>query len=200
MVHDAKAASRRRPAGCGVVLVAGTGSIAYGRDARGREGRAGGWGYLVGDEGSVVWIGTEGLRAASYDADGRGPSTLVTARLLEELGVADFQDVLPFLYGRPHPAPAIVAAARAVARASAEGDTVAARIIEQGTGSRRWRRSSRGRSTSRTGGVIAGGAFPQVRALGPALRAETGVATATVEPHENRRSAQPGSRRRSRGM
>ena len=66
VTHDAKAALYAgNPAGCGVVLISGTGSIAYGRNDQGTEARCGGWGYLVGDEGSAVWIGQEGLRAAS---------------------------------------------------------------------------------------------------------------------------------------
>ena len=73
VTHDAKAALYAgNPAGCGVVLISGTGSIAYGRNDQGTEARCGGWGYLVGDEGSAVWIGREGLRAASYDHDRRG--------------------------------------------------------------------------------------------------------------------------------
>src|SRR6185295_15070940 len=53
---------RRSPKRCGVVLIAGTGSIAYGRNEEGEEDRAGGWGYLIGDEGSAVWCGLEALR------------------------------------------------------------------------------------------------------------------------------------------
>ncbi|TME27236.1 MAG: hypothetical protein E6I64_07075 [Chloroflexi bacterium] len=57
------------PAGCGVVLISGTGSIAFGRNEEGEERRSGGWGYLIGDEGSAVWLGLEGLRAAAHHAD-----------------------------------------------------------------------------------------------------------------------------------
>src|SRR5207247_7094150 len=49
----------------GVVLVGGTGSVAYGRNAAGRGARAGGWGYLAGDEGSAYWIGREALAAVA---------------------------------------------------------------------------------------------------------------------------------------
>ena len=54
----------------GVVVVAGTGSIAYGRDAAGRAARAGGWGYLLGDEGGGFWIGRAALSAVVRQFDG----------------------------------------------------------------------------------------------------------------------------------
>src|SRR5256885_8125091 len=72
VTHDAKAALYGgNPAGCGVVLISGTGSIAYGRNDQGDEARCGGWGYLVGGEGSAGWIGEEGLPAAADDHDRR---------------------------------------------------------------------------------------------------------------------------------
>src|SRR5438876_4406606 len=133
VTHDAKAALYAgNPAGCGVVLISGTGSISYGRNDQGIEARCGGWGYLVGDEGSAVWIGQEGLRAASYDHDGRGSPTQITHHLFDDLGVTDFNGVLPQLYGKPHPAPAILASTRAVARAFAEGDAIAVNIVQRG--------------------------------------------------------------------
>jgi len=64
-------------AGPGVVVIAGTGSIAYGRDAHGNTARAGGWGFAIGDEGSAHWIGREAVRAVLQVADrtqGRTPS------------------------------------------------------------------------------------------------------------------------------
>src|SRR5439155_299697 len=73
VTHDAIAALYAgNPAGCGVVLISGTGSIAFGRNLAGEERRAGGWGHLIGDEGSAVWIGLEGLRASAHHTDGRG--------------------------------------------------------------------------------------------------------------------------------
>src|SRR5438093_5806882 len=85
------------PVGCGVVLIAGTGSIAFGRNEEGEERRAGGWGHLIGDEGSAVWLGLEGLRAVAHDVDGRGAATAITPLLFQELGVGEFGDVLPHL-------------------------------------------------------------------------------------------------------
>src|SRR5512138_90050 len=71
----------------GIVVVSGTGSIAYGRNARGEAARAGGWGYVLGDEGSGYWIGRHALRAVVRHADGRGRETSLTPRLLRHFGL-----------------------------------------------------------------------------------------------------------------
>ena len=72
----------------GVVVIAGTGSIAYGRNAQNQAARAGGWGYMLGDEGSGYWIGRAALRAVLREADRRGPETQLTGLLLNYYGVA----------------------------------------------------------------------------------------------------------------
>ena len=71
----------------GIVIVAGTGSIAYGCDRDGTAARAGGWGYVLGDEGSGYWIGRLALRAIAREADGRGQPTSLTPRVLAHFGV-----------------------------------------------------------------------------------------------------------------
>ncbi len=70
------------PDGWGVGVVSGTGSIAYGRGPDGREARAGGWGYLIGDEGSGYAIGRAALQAVAQAADGRAEPTSLTAKIL----------------------------------------------------------------------------------------------------------------------
>ena len=70
----------------GIVVIAGTGSGAVGRDAAGRNARAGGHGYLLGDEGSGYWIGREAVRAALRAADGTGPPTVLAALVQEAFG------------------------------------------------------------------------------------------------------------------
>lgn len=79
------------PEGWGVGLIAGTGSIAVGRAADGRKARAGGWGHLIGDEGSAYAVVLEALRLAARRADGREPvrglASPLTDRLCEALGV-----------------------------------------------------------------------------------------------------------------
>jgi glucosamine kinase len=64
--------------GPGIVVIAGTGSGAAGRDAGGRSVRVGGHGFLLGDEGGGYWIGREAVRAALRAADGTGPPTALT--------------------------------------------------------------------------------------------------------------------------
>src|SRR5712692_5651457 len=78
----------------GIVVIAGTGSIAYGRNAAGEAARAGGWGHMIGDEGSGYWIGRESLAAVMRAGDGRGPETGLTAEILSHFNV-DEESRLP---------------------------------------------------------------------------------------------------------
>ena len=61
--------------GPGIVVICGTGSICYGRNDAAEAARSGGWGYILGDEGSGYWIGRGALAAVVRHADGRGPAT-----------------------------------------------------------------------------------------------------------------------------
>src|SRR5688572_12306128 len=75
--------------GPGVVVIAGTGSIAYGRNADDTAARSGGWGYLLGDEGGGIWIGRSALSAVVRQFDGRGPVTLLTGLVLEHMRLSE---------------------------------------------------------------------------------------------------------------
>jgi N-acetylglucosamine kinase-like BadF-type ATPase len=116
----------------GVVIICGTGSIAYGRNAREQAARAGGWGHLLGDEGSGYWIGRRALRAVARAADGRGPATALTPRLLAHFAVAQPSDLVYEVYDRPLRHHALAQLARLVQQARDEGDEVATQILEQG--------------------------------------------------------------------
>ena len=82
--------------GSGVIVIAGTGSIAYGRDKTGKTVRAGGWGFEIGDEGSAHWIGREAvrcvLRASDRDGDQAAASALAKA-LCKMWGVSSLLDL-----------------------------------------------------------------------------------------------------------
>jgi N-acetylglucosamine kinase-like BadF-type ATPase len=117
------------PGGAGTVLIAGTGSIAYGRDRDGRGARAGGWGYVLGDEGSGYWLGRLALRAVVRAADGRGMETALTPRVLRHYAVERPRDLVRKIYeGGTHPG-AIAALAREVGAAADEGDPTALHLI-----------------------------------------------------------------------
>jgi N-acetylglucosamine kinase-like BadF-type ATPase len=113
----------------GVVVIAGTGSISYGRNDRNQAARAGGWGYVLGDEGSGYWIGRAALRAVLREADRRGPETRLTGLLLKYYGVAKAQDLIHQVYHGSLRPSAIAAVAQCVQSAFTDGDAVAIGIL-----------------------------------------------------------------------
>lgn len=112
----------------GVVIVSGTGSIAYGRNADGQAARSGGWGYVLGDEGSGYWIGRAALRAVLRAADHRGPETLLTGMLLKHFHVAHPQSLLHAVY-HTNMSPAAIGALASCVQAAARQEDVAASSI-----------------------------------------------------------------------
>src|SRR5581483_3623961 len=80
--------------GPGILVNAGTGSIAYARDPAGRLHRAGGYGWQLGDEGGGYWLGRRALEAAARAQDGRGEGSTLLARLLGALGLQHFDDLI----------------------------------------------------------------------------------------------------------
>ena len=82
----------------GVIVISGTGAIAYGINANGREARASGWGYLLGDEGSGYDIAIKGLRAIARAADGRGDQTKLTDRILNKLALNEPSELIRWVH------------------------------------------------------------------------------------------------------
>jgi N-acetylglucosamine kinase-like BadF-type ATPase len=115
----------------GIVMIAGTGSIVYGRNANGEAARAGGWGHMIGDEGSGYWIGREALSAVMRAGDGRGPETQLTAEILQHFDVTDVSRLPRIVYDRAQPRMAVAALGPLVQRVSEHGDAVATRILER---------------------------------------------------------------------
>ena len=89
VVHDSRLLLAAGRASTGVAVIAGTGSAAWGRNAGGDEARAGGWGYLLGDEGSGYWLGREAVRYSLRRMNQGLPVDGLTAALLESCGVDD---------------------------------------------------------------------------------------------------------------
>lgn len=82
----------------GVIIIAGTGSIVYGMDATGREAQAGGWGHLLGDEGSGYDIARRALQAVVRAADGRGDPTLLSSLMLDALELSQPRNLIPWMH------------------------------------------------------------------------------------------------------
>ena len=117
----------------GVAIIAGSGSIVLGRDATGRTTRAGGWGHLIGDEGSGYEIGRAALQAAARAADGRGPATALLDAFLRHWNLADPIDMIAHVYGDAEK-PRIAGLASLVFAAARAGDRAASKIVAAAAG------------------------------------------------------------------
>ena len=107
---------------CGMVLIAGTGSICFGRDAAGKTARSGGYGHKIDDEGSGYALGRDALAAVVRAQDGRGPRTLLTDLVFAQLKVVDVGGLVQFTYDPQTDKKQIAALAPLVARAYEAGD------------------------------------------------------------------------------
>jgi N-acetylglucosamine kinase-like BadF-type ATPase len=115
--------------GQGIVTIAGTGSIAFGRNAAGRVARAGGWGYVFGDEGGAFDIVRQAARAALRMEEGWGPATNLRQTLLAATDCLTANQMLHAFYTPEWPRSRVARLAPLVDRAASEGDGVAAQII-----------------------------------------------------------------------
>lgn len=115
--------------GPGIVVIAGTGSNALGEDTAGHQARAGGHGFLLGDEGSGWWIGREAVRAALRGRDGLGPETALTAQVEAAFGALDA--AVAAVHADPADRTLLSRLTRPVAEAAAGGDEVAVGILDR---------------------------------------------------------------------
>ena len=114
----------------GIAIICGTGSLAWGRSRTGETARRGGWGYLLGDEGSAYAIALAGLRAAARTADGRGEAVALLAQLQTRLGAATPQGLIEKVYAAQMTRERIADLAEVVF-AAAEVDDISRTIIQQ---------------------------------------------------------------------
>jgi N-acetylglucosamine kinase-like BadF-type ATPase len=130
IVHDASIALTGATAGApGVVVIAGTGSIAFGRNAEGRTARAGGWGYAFGDEGGAFDIVRQALRAALRFEEGWGRATALHSALLEAAHVRNANDLLHRFYTHEFLRDRVAGFATLVDEIARSGDAVAIDIL-----------------------------------------------------------------------
>jgi glucosamine kinase len=116
--------------GPGILMVVGTGSMAWGRDSAGREIRVGGWGGALGDEGSGYWFGLQGLRAVARAADGRIPGGILSEKILEALHLSEPHALIPWTASATKAE--VAALAPLVIGAALAGDPGATEILKEG--------------------------------------------------------------------
>ena len=119
------------PSGPALALICGTGSIVYGRTVTGELIRAGGWGYLFGDEGSGYAIGLAALRAVMQAYDKRGSETLLSELVLARYGLSTPPELVPTIYGSESPRSELATLSDLVEQAAGRGDSVAIAILEE---------------------------------------------------------------------
>jgi N-acetylglucosamine kinase-like BadF-type ATPase len=130
VTHDAYVALMGATAGePGIVTIAGTGSIAFGRNREGKTARAGGWGYVFGDEGGGFDLVRQALRAALRYEEGWGPRTALREALATSAGTTSANDLLHRFYTDEYPRERVAALSKLVDEVARDGDAVAREIL-----------------------------------------------------------------------
>ena len=114
--------------GPGVIAIAGTGSIVYGRDAKGHTARAGGWGFAISDEGSGHWIGRRAI-AAVMSAHDQGVETVLTSMILQLWKLGTLDELVQ--QANATPSPDFPRLLRVVMQAADGGDAVAGDLLAE---------------------------------------------------------------------
>ena len=112
----------------GISLIAGTGSVGWGRNKDGRTHMTGCWG-IIGDEGSAYDMARQGVNAAFWAEDGRGPGTKLVGNLCRHFGVEVMRDAVTPIYQNPDVRKNFAALSRIVMQTADDGDAVAKKII-----------------------------------------------------------------------
>ncbi len=132
VVHDAwPVLAAGTPDGWGIALISGTGSLAFGRAADGRTARAGGWGFLMGDEGSGYALAVAGLRAAAQAADGRAAPTRMLEPILDHFHLDRPEALIPVIYSLAGERQRIAELGQTVLSVAEAGDATAGEIVDE---------------------------------------------------------------------
>ena len=189
VVSDAQVAlTAAHAGGSGVIVISGTGSIVLGRDQGGREARAGGWGPILGDDGSGYDIALAALRAVLASRDGSGPATSLSNSLLGAVNLTDWEQLIPAVQRGEISREAIAALSPAVFASAKQGDEVAGGIVDKAGSALGKLVVAVVRSLEMSGSIplaCVGGVFREIDFLWPRLAASlaaTGTAVHRRDP------------------
>ncbi len=118
--------------GPGVAVISGTGSNVFGVGPDGRAWRAGGWGHVLGDEGSGYWLGVQSIKAALRDRESSGPPTGLSEAAMEFFDAPSVEAAAHLVYSKPLTKGEIAAFATETAKLAERGDVVARALYERG--------------------------------------------------------------------
>ena len=111
-------------------IISGTGSMAVMRNADGKISHTGGWGYILGDEGSGYSIGLSGIKSAIKSAENRGPETSLLGECLKYFSISSIYELIDLYYEKTVSRKVTAAFAKNVCKCAESGDDVAINIIE----------------------------------------------------------------------
>ncbi len=115
----------------GIILIAGTGSICFGKNSSGETARSGGYGHLISDGGSGYAIGRDGLAAAVHSYDGSGKQTSLLEAVFSYLNISDIRQLIQYVYGEDADKKRVAKMAEVVFQEAEAGDAVAIEILAQ---------------------------------------------------------------------
>lgn len=153
-------------AGPGVAVISGTGSNVFGVGPDGRAWRAGGWGHLLGDEGSGYWLGVQSIKAALADREASGPPTALSDAAPAFFKLSSVEELASYVYSKPLTKGEIAAFAIETAKLAEDGDEVARELFERGAGEL----GAQITAVIRQSGLTGGHTFP-VGLIGSAFKA-----------------------------
>lgn len=130
LVHDSMSALYATNAGReSAIIIAGTGSATAGINSRGEYARAGGWGYILGDEGSGFYLAKRGIVAALLEYEERGPKTMITSLLLKRFNAKTPDEIIWHVYTGGISITEFARLAPLVTQAALDDDSVAVSIL-----------------------------------------------------------------------
>jgi N-acetylglucosamine kinase-like BadF-type ATPase len=177
VVHDTRLILAAGHRSTGIGVVAGTGTSVWGVNAAGEEARAGGWGHLLGDEGSGYWLGREAVRHALSRLDAGLPPDRLTELLLADCGLRKPVDLIALFHSPQTGRRFWAGKSRVVVAAAEDGEPAAGRIVDRAAADLAGQIRLVADRLGFTGPVVLGGG------LGANVRRFQQTVAAALEPH-----------------